>query len=211
MQKQLVYVGSTSEHKLRAVREALDELSIPAEVVGVKAASGVNEQPVKSRENDEILEGATNRARRALFETPIEQFKRKPIFIGIENGIEFTKNTTMALIMDLASIVVIDENNVWYFANSAGHPVNYGDVEDARSRGFDKHTVASVTRERTGCDATDATPYYTGGRMTRAELLRQAVKIALCQWLAAKENTEDLAIIAARKFESTVPFLEVVL
>lgn len=184
MQKQLVYVGSTSVHKLKAVRDALAELGIEADVIGVKTSSGVNEQPIKTPENDEILEGATNRARG----THAFQSDKACISIGIENGIEFTKSTTTALVMDLASVVVIDENNVWHFANSAGHPVNYGDVEEARSRGFDKHTVASVTRERTGCDATDATPHYTGGRMNRVELLKQAVKLALCQWLAAKEG-----------------------
>lgn len=207
--KQLVYVGSTSEHKLRAVREALDELSIPAEVIGVKAPSGVNEQPVKSRENDEILEGATNRARNALIDAPLSAMARNPIFIGIENGVEFTKSSTTALVNDLATIVIIDENSVWHFANSAGHPVNYGDVEEARSRGFDKHTVASVTRERTGCDATDATPHYTGYRMTRVELLKQAVKLALCQWLTGRQDAEDVALITARKDEPSIPFSEV--
>jgi non-canonical (house-cleaning) NTP pyrophosphatase len=163
------------------------ELGIEAEVVGVKAPSGVNEQPVKSKENDEILEGATNRARHTVLDIPIEYVSRS-LQIGIENGIEFTKSSTTALVIDLASVVIIDENNVWYFANSAGMPVNYGDVEEARERGFDKHTVASVTHEHTGCDATDATPHYTGGRMTRVELLKQAIKLALCQWLAAKDG-----------------------
>jgi hypothetical protein len=73
-----------------------------------------------------------------------------------------------------------------HFANSAGMPVNYGDVEVARERGFDKHTVASVTAERTGCDPNDATPHYTGGRMTRADLLKQAVKLTVAQWMAVK-------------------------
>lgn len=198
MKKQLVCVGSTSEHKLRAVREALDELSIPAEVIGVKASSGVPEQPVKSRENDEILEGAVNRARNVYefaknvshiaYDDVNISVTKCDLAIGIENGIEFTKSSAVALVNDLTTVVLIDENNVWHFANSAGHPVNYGDVEEARSRGFDKHTVASVTRERTKCDATDATPHYTGGRMTRAELLKQAVKLALCQWLASKDG-----------------------
>ena len=178
MQKKLfVYVGSESEHKLKAVREACTELGIEAEVIGVKVPSGVNEQPVKLPENDEILEGATNRARGVFHSC------NPDLAIGIENGIEFTKSSTTALVNDLASIVVIDKNNMWYFANSAGFPVNYGDVENAQARGFNKHTVASVTKERTGCDATDATPYYTGGRMNRAELLKQAIKLALCQWL----------------------------
>jgi non-canonical (house-cleaning) NTP pyrophosphatase len=188
-----VYVGSTSEHKLRAVRETFAELGIEAEVAGVKAPSGVTEQPVKSPENDEIWEGATNRAVYAQANVPIPWVSHpgaSMMYIGIENGIEFTKSSTTALVLDLASVVVIDKNNLWYFANSAGLPVNYADVEEARSRGFDKNTVASVTSERTGCDATDATPVHTGYRMSRVELLKQAVKLALCQWLATNGGAQ---------------------
>ena len=181
MRKQLVYVGSTSMHKIGAVHEAFVELGIEAEVAGMKVASGVNEQPVKSPENDEILEGATNRAECA-FERGCD------LAIGIENGIEFRKSTRHAIAVDIAYVVVINGDGGIHFATSTGMPVNYGDVENAQSRGFDKHTVASVTAERTGCDPNDATPHYTGGRMTRAELLKQAVKLALCQWLAAKDG-----------------------
>lgn len=183
MQKQLVHVGSMSEHKLGAVREAFAELGIDALVIGAKTSSGVNEQPVRSPGNNEIIRGAKNRAGGAL------SFGDCDIAIGIENGIEFRKDSQIAFVVDFATIALVDEDR-WFFADSAAHPVNYIDAEEARRRGFDKHTVASVTRERTGCDATDATPHYTGGRMTRKELLKQAVKLAVCQWLAAKEGAK---------------------
>jgi len=172
-----VVVGSKSEHKLRAVREALDELSIKAEVEGVAARSGVNEQPEKTAERDEILEGAMNRA--SIFLPPNEI--PTSIRIGIENGIESQFNGEVVL--DFA-VAALGYGGKWIFARSAGMQVNQWDVDEACRRGFDKHTVASVTAERTGCDATDATPHYTGGRMTRTELLKQAVKLVLCQWLA---------------------------
>jgi non-canonical (house-cleaning) NTP pyrophosphatase len=178
-----VVVGSTSEHKLRAVREALDELSIKAEVTGAAVPSGVNEQPVKTAERDEILEGAMNRASLAHEGGVFD------ISIGIENGIESQKTDKLAFVSEFARVVLLRPKDT-FIATSAGHPVNIIDAEEARRRGFDKHTVASVTAERTGCDATDATPHYTGGRMTRVECLKQAVKLVLCQWLASKEGVK---------------------
>jgi non-canonical (house-cleaning) NTP pyrophosphatase len=155
----------------------------------MKAPSGVNEQPVKSLDSDEILQGAENRARSAKLNSPIPWVSHpgiKMVFVGIENGIEFTKSNATAIVFDLASVVLIDDNDCLHFANSAGHVVNYIDAEEARRRGFDKHTVASVTAERTGSDPNDATPYYTNGKITRADLLKQAVKLAVAQWMAVK-------------------------
>lgn len=208
MQKQLIYVGSTSEHKLRAVREACAELGIEVEIVGIKTDSRVNEQP----EGDiEIRMGALGRATDAWWQNYAPHVNHPDISIGIENGIVqsvFGTKPEHDRFVDYA-VVVLYNGSEAIEARSAGMMICTSDVMSARWRGFDKHTVASVTSERTGCDATDATPHYTGGRMTRAELLKQAVKLALCQWLAAKENAEDLAILAARKDEQTVPFLEV--
>lgn len=181
MSNQVVYVGSTSEHKLQAVREVCAELGIDAIVIPFAIKSRVNEQPVKDSENDEILQGALNRAC-----DPYEMGDCD-ISIGIENGVFFSKTDAIAIVSDFAYAVVWSADG-FFIGNSAGHPVNYGDFETAKARGFDKHTVASVTHERTGCDATDATPHYTGGRMNRVELLKQAVKLALCQWLAAKDG-----------------------
>lgn len=173
-----VVVGSTSEHKINATRAALRELDIQAEVMGFAADSGVNPQPEGL---NEILEGATNRAfnvQRAVIRPDGERI----LFIGIENGIVYKKTSRFALVSDYAEVVLLD-GEFAFFANSAGHPVNYGDVEEAQNNGLSRCTVAEFTKLRTGCDATDATPHYTGGRMNRVELLKGAVKLALAQWL----------------------------
>jgi non-canonical (house-cleaning) NTP pyrophosphatase len=156
------------------------ELGIVAEVIGTSVPSGVRPQPEGA---EEILTGAENRAFNARKQFVTLPFGARIIFIGIENGIVHKKSSRYGIASDYAEVVLLDDESV-FFANSAGHPVNYGDVEEAQTRGFDQCTVAEVTRERTGCDATDATPHYTGGRMTRAELLKQAVKLALAQWQA---------------------------
>ena len=176
-----VVVGSTSEHKINATRAALRELDIQAEVMEFAADSGVNPQPEGL---NEILEGATNRA----FNVRVvaQPSGTRTLFIGIENGIVYKKTSRFALVSDYAEVVLIDDESV-FFANSAGHPVNYDDVENAQYKGLDKCTVAEFTKLRTGCDATDATPYYTGGRMNRVELLKGAIKLALAQWLGGAQ------------------------
>ena len=53
-----VVVGTTNPVKLKAVEEALEELSIEAEVIPKEVDSGVPPVPL----NDEVFEGAANRA-----------------------------------------------------------------------------------------------------------------------------------------------------
>lgn len=172
-------IGSTSIHKIGAVKEAFEELGIHIEAAGIKVSSGVNEQPVKTAERDEILEGAMNRASLA------HEGGEYDCSIGIENGIEFQKTDTIAFVSDFARVVLLT-SKATIVTTSAGHTVNIEDAEEAQRRGFDKHTVASVTAERTGCDKNDATPYYTNGKITRADLLKQAVKLAIAQWMSVK-------------------------
>jgi non-canonical (house-cleaning) NTP pyrophosphatase len=183
LDKLLIHVGSTSEHKLAAVRGACEDLCLRAEVAGFPTASGVNEQPEGV---EEAFSGASTRALgawRAVNATPV-------ISVGIESAIVKTHSILEYQTenwVDAAVVIVYDAPHRFQ-ALSAGHAIDTIDVEEARWRGFDKHTVSSVTRERTGCDPNDSTPVYTGGRVTRVECLRQAVKIALAQWLTWRER-----------------------
>lgn len=74
-----VAVGSTSELKLRAVRQALAELDINNFVDGVDVDSGVPDQPRGFRE---MTQGASARATGAL-----EGVSTAEVGIGIENGL----------------------------------------------------------------------------------------------------------------------------
>ncbi len=73
-----VCVGSTNEPKLAAVRSALAPFAPEAEVEGVAVASGVPEQPVGW---DEVVQGASNRARRAAGTASCD------LGVGIEDGL----------------------------------------------------------------------------------------------------------------------------
>jgi inosine/xanthosine triphosphatase len=70
-----VAVGSTNPVKVNAVKEALKELGIRAEVVGLEVPSGVHSIPF----NDEVFEGAKRRAEGAA--------KVGDVGVGPESGL----------------------------------------------------------------------------------------------------------------------------
>lgn len=185
-EKLLIHVGSTSEHKIAAVRAACEELCLQAEIVGVAVPSGVNEQPYGLIETRCGAYGRAYLARRANGSADI--------YVGIESGVfplydeGWRGGTYPGEHVDAAIVTVVDRGTYADHAISSGSSVVSADVEEARRRGFDKHTVSSVTHERTGCSATDSTPHYTGGRVHRKECLQQAVKIALSQCLTWRER-----------------------
>jgi non-canonical (house-cleaning) NTP pyrophosphatase len=176
-----IVIGSTSIHKIGAVQDACAALQIHAEVRGYAAKSNVNEQPYGPIET---RCGAHNRAGEAWRNRIVGEV----VAIGIESGVfplhdpGWLGGSHPGEYID-AAIVVAMGYGVSVAALASGHSVDPSDVEIARLRGFDRHTVSSVTRERTGCDATDSTPLYTGGKVGRRECLAQAVKIALASLL----------------------------
>lgn len=187
MDKIVIRVGSISEHKIGAARDACDALKIDAEVTGVQCSSGVPEQPFQT----ETLTGAKNRANQRFGfisdETCTSRDTKVHLRIGIENGV-VTHPQDDRRWFDRACIVMFTAEGKRYESWSTAIEINGEDAVRAEHRGFDANTVASVTAERTGCDPNDATPYYTGGRVTRRELLAQAVKVVLAQWLADEER-----------------------
>jgi len=182
--KILIRVGSLSEHKIGAVRDACEALKIDAEIVGIAAKSGVNEQPFGAFETTYGAKARANDAWRSGGSVP-------DIAIGIESGIiplvDPHREGVDEEYVDCA-FVCLRAGEYRILTQSAGHMVDPQDIREARRRGFDKNTVSSVTRERTNCDATDSTPWYTDGMISRKECIQQAVKIALAQFLAEERR-----------------------
>jgi inosine/xanthosine triphosphatase len=91
--KTIFAIGSTSEPKVGALREALAKLDIAFEVRACSASSGVAAQPVGL---EEMFRGACHRALQAIKEEPGATFG-----IGIESGLLY-----------LPSIDEIDMHNI---------------------------------------------------------------------------------------------------
>jgi len=162
-------LGSTSVHKLEAVRSACVKLGIDAVVSAVGVDSGQNEQPVGF---EETLEGALARASFAK-----SCGEGDSIYVGVESGII---NLSRSSTIDLAVIVVLagDRRIV---TTSAGIEFPQECVSIAHQRGFKTTTVGSIIAEKLGGDATDPHFTLTKGMVSRKSTLVQALMLALSQ------------------------------
>jgi len=95
-----VAVGSENPTKVLAVEDVMKRIYGEVEVFGVKVESGVPAQPVGI---EEIVEGAVNRARRAL------EAGRADLGVGIEAGIyRFPKTITGYLDIQVCAVASPD-------------------------------------------------------------------------------------------------------
>jgi non-canonical (house-cleaning) NTP pyrophosphatase len=156
-----IVLASTSAVKLEACRAAFGDA---AEIVTVKAPSGVNEQPM----DDETVTGAFNRIAAAKTMAP-----GADLYVSIENGIFDEKGH----FIDRPVVVV---------SRGSGDPqVTYGDgvefpkdsVDEARRRGLDKWTVGKVMAEQ-GIVKQHDDPHLSLSGKSRTEYLRATVKAA---------------------------------
>ena len=167
-----VIVGSMSEHKLGAVREALRRIGYShIGVTGCHTESGVNAQPVGM---EETTTGAMNRAYAARAAVP-----SGVLWVGIESGI--FRAPPHSLTLDLAVIAFVPSTGDALLSTSTGitFPEEY--VNEAERRGFRHVTVGHVIAERLGGDGTDPHSVLTGGRTSRNETLVTGIIVAFTQ------------------------------
>jgi len=127
-------LGSQSEVKQAAVHNALHQSGFDAEVVAVKALSGVSEQPF----NDETIEGAQNRARHTAILVPDAD-----ITIAIESGIFLRREYWL----DIAIVVVRFPDGEFFQAESEGVVFPTDAVEEVQRRGASAWTVGKILQE----------------------------------------------------------------
>ncbi len=171
-----IAIGTTSTHKLTATKSALRHARLDRAVTlaPVKTVSGVAEQPLwkLGSTDNEIATGALCRATAALAATPGASYG-----LGIENGlVEFEPNQTY---VDLAVIALVAGYGIEpLFVTSCGIPFPKAHV---RSSLDSKRatTAGDFIAQATGCDGTDPHSYLTRGRVSRAEMLEQAIESAL--------------------------------
>ena len=167
-----IVLGSTSQHKIEAVKQACQQLGLLASVVGVKAASRQNEQPVGL---NETYQGAFNRAQGAQAQNP------KAVAMGIEGGIFRTNNEKLPLTIDLAVIVVLTPDNRRIVTTTPGVVFPEDCLHIAQERGFATTTVGSVIAEKLGGDPTDPHFTLTKGAVSRTQTLVDGLVVALSQ------------------------------
>ncbi len=163
-----VVVGSKSLDKIEATKEGVIRLGIKAEVFGVEAESEQNAQP---QGFDEMFDGALMRARKARLVYP------SPFAVGIENGIIHYNWITI----DFAVIVVITPTKKLFVSTSSGVRFPEKLVREARVPGFKDHTVGEVIAEKLGGEKTDPHKTLTHGKISRKDILVEAVRLAFAQ------------------------------
>lgn len=164
-------LGSTSLHKIEALKDACLALDIEAQITTEKSSSEINEQPYGF---EETYQGALNRAKNARERNP------EDMAIGIENGIVPVGDK----FFDMAVVVAISPDGQVFTATSGGIEMPKKYVDIARAKGFATTTVGVAMAEELkekGCDATDPHSFLTNGKVSRKELLTEAIVLALSQ------------------------------
>jgi non-canonical (house-cleaning) NTP pyrophosphatase len=168
-----IVLGTTSVHKLNAAKRACKLLGMEAEVSGVKAASGQNEQPIGF---EETYGGALARAKGA------QAVDGSAVAVGIENGVfRFGGDDGKKHAVDFAVVVVLLPDGQESVATSLGMEYPDGCVVEAERRGFETTTIGSVFAERFGGDPTDSQSVISKGRAPRVSLLTDTIVQALTQ------------------------------
>ncbi len=168
-----IAIGSVSDIKNRAVVAAVHRLEILYSCfVMIKADSGQNEQPENYAET---YAGAKRRASIA------KETDQNAVAIGIENGIFNLGSDEDPEYFDIAVIVILTKDNREITLTSAGLPIPKQFVQKAKALGFDKNTVASVIAREIGGDPNDPHTILTGGKVSRVQVLIDALVTALSQ------------------------------
>lgn len=160
-----IAVGTTSELKLRAVKNALNRAGIVAEITGHKIKSDVPKQPFSEKE---IVAGATIRAQNALIKD-----KNADYGLGIESGIALKNKKYFEL---AACIIVNQKGEIVGEAFSAAvetpakvvHLIKANDSE----AGFIAQQLGKIQEK-------DPLLWYTGRKMSRDKILENAIFLAL--------------------------------
>jgi len=160
-----VAVGTTSELKLRAVGNAFKRAGFSPMITGHKVESGVPKQPFSEKE---IVKGATNRARNALAKSNNADYG-----LGIESGIA----SKGGKYFDLAVCVVVNQAGAMAGeAFSAAVEVPKKIVHLVKTKGLESCAVA---QKLGGLTEKDSLLWYTGSRLSRSQILEDAIFLAL--------------------------------
>lgn len=161
--KQIV-LGSQSAVKVRAVEHAIKRLGLNAELIAVKAASNVSEQPFE----EETEQGAENRAAHAVMLQPGADY-----YLAIESGL-FQRGDDW---YDAAVVVLRDASGQYIVFQGEGVQFPTEAVEECRRRGGE-WTVGKVLVEM-GYVSQHDDPHRDLVGVSRADYIDEVVYQAL--------------------------------
>lgn len=169
-----VSIGTTSDLKVRALKDALYKLDIDSEIIALKTNSGVSDQPFGYKE---INEGARNRAREVLENTTSD------IAVGIESGLINIEDDYY----DIACICVVTKEGEESVSYSAGYFTPQWIIEEIKEKNTE---YGHITQRLSGDTEKDPLKYFSGGITKREELLSQAIMLAFTK-IINKDKYEE--------------------
>ncbi len=157
-----IVIGTKSELKIRALKNALVEFEIESEILSLNTHTGVPDQPFGFLET---ITGAKNRA--------MESFQKEnpDMAFGIENGLIEIEGDYF----DIACIYIKtkDDESVSY---SSGYFTPKWVIKEIKEKNIE---YSDITKRLSGNSEKDPLKYFSEGKLKREELLTEAIKVAL--------------------------------
>ncbi len=177
MQLNKIAVGSTNRVKVEAVEELFKEWGVEVlEITSLATASGVRDQPLTL---EETLSGAKNRAIAAY-----HSLKQKGLGIGIESGLMPAPGSTTGYLE--ATVCCFFDGEHLATGLSCGFEVPSHVLDLVLEKGMDlgQACYAQNIGGEPGLGSREGlVGLVTGGRIPRKNYTKQAVAMALGQWL----------------------------
>lgn len=161
-----IALGSQSQVKQTAISNAIAQFELDAELVAVKARSGIAEQPF----NEETLRGAKNRAVHAA-----QLVRHADLAIAIESGIFVRKPHLFARKRYLDIAIVLARLQDGTFVSVESDSVEFPEeaVLETKRRGVQDWTTGRVLQEW-GLVAQHDDPHFSLTGKSRAEYINEA-------------------------------------
>jgi inosine/xanthosine triphosphatase len=173
-----IRVGSANPSKVQPVKDVAKLIFGSAEVLGVEVPSGVSDQPTTEQET---IQGALERARGAMLSGPADYA------VGIEGGI----GTVGGMWFGFQWVAVVDRDGRVGLACSARFPLpaRVGqEVLGGREVSEVVDALAGTTRIGRGAGIMGL---LTGGRVTRAGAIAQALHFAFRRFVGPEALRDD--------------------
>jgi len=165
-----IVVASKNPVKLNAVKEGFQSFFSEIEIEGVSVESGVPDQPMS---DEETLLGARNRVENAKINFPASD-----IWVGIEGGVE---RDTFGLTAFAWVVIQNDEQDGEARTTTFRLPEKVARLID---QGLELgHANDQIFGEHNSKQNSGAVGLLTNDKITRTELYRQAVQLALIPFI----------------------------
>lgn len=170
-----IVIGTTSDLKIRSLKEALVRFGVQAEVVSLKTDSKVSSQPFGY---DEMILGAKNRVRQCQEEI------NPDIAIAVESGlVEIQGNY-----FDIACVYALSKTGEESISFSSGFFTPPWIVDEIKEKNTE---YGFITQRISGDPDKDPQKYFSGGVIKRDELIFQAIILALTKLFNDKRYLKE--------------------